>query len=276
MRFRTEIGTVRGSFGISHESRIVMLGSCFADTIGSRLERDGFNVTHNPLGPLFNPASIARIISRGERPYGEEDFICDADGTYHCLDFASRYRAATVCDLARMVNDDYLPLAAALNAATTIIITFGTDKVYVHNGTVAGNCHKLPASQFEEKFLTIDEVRDMWDGLLPASADRILTLSPVRYPGDGLARGFLSKASLRVAVDGICRACGADYFPSYEILNDDLRDYRFYAPDMRHPSDVAADYIYEIFADAYFSNETRTRALECRRQALRAAHRPIL
>ena len=276
MKFRTETGSVRGSFKIDHESRIVMLGSCFADTIGSRLGRDGFRVVHNPLGPLFNPASIARVIARDGRPYGPADFTTDAGGTVHCLDFASRYRAAAADELAAMVNADYLPLARALGAASVIIITVGPDKVYRYGGTVAGNCHKLPAQFFEAVHLGIDDVCALWDGLLPAGTDRILTLSPVRYPGDGLARGFLSKASLRVAIDRICAASGADYFPSYEILNDDLRDYRFYAADMRHPSDVAADYIYDIFADTYFTNETKTRALECRREALRAAHRPIL
>ncbi len=277
MDFRTEIGAVRGGFTIDHADRIVLLGSCFADNVGERLAADGFEAAHNPLGPLYNPASVLRVLKRGVRPYGEADFQC-CGGVWHCLDFANRYQAATPTELAAKVNADYLPLASALAAATVIIITFGTTGVYRYGAdhVVAGNCHKLPASFFCSSALTVPEIAEPWIAALETGKRYIFTVSPVRYTSGGLAVNGLSKATLRVAVDEICRRGGSDYFPAFEILNDDLRDYRFYAADMKHPSPVAADYIYDVFGRAYYSPETLDKAARCRRDFLRSQHRPII
>lgn len=276
MKFRTEIGPLKGSFKIDHSDSIVMLGSCFADNIGSRLERDGFNVIHNPLGPLFNPASIAAVLTRGEVPFGPDDLV-EHDGVWHCMYFASRYRADTPDGVLAMVNADWMPLAAALKQASVLMVTFGTDRVYElkSNRTIVGNCHKLPGNMFDEYNLLLDEIFEKMQPVQwPAKA--VLTLSPVKYPGEGLARGFLSKANLRVAIDYITADKPIDYFPAYEIVTEDLRDYRFYAPDLKHPSEQAADYIYEHFADTYFTDDTRRIAEQHRREAARAAHRTII
>ncbi len=277
MRFRTEIESVRGSFEINHQSRVVLLGSCFADNIGAQLAADGFEAVHNPLGPLFNPASIARVIARGGRPYGPDDFVQGADGVWHCLDFAMRYQADTAEGLAVKVNADYLPLAAALDRADVLIVTLGTNKVFRYgNGAVAGNCHKLPGAFFATEYLEIDEIAELWDTLPVNAKNVIFTVSPVRYTESGLTANSLTKAKLRVATDILCRRWKADYFPAYEIVNDDLRDYRFYADDLKHPSEMAVKYIYEHFADAYFSAATKEKAAECRRATLRSLHRNLL
>lgn len=276
MKFRTEIGNIPKSFAISHNDRIVLIGSCFADNIGERLVSAGFNAVHNPMGPLFNPASIARIIRRGQKPYSAADFISGPDGILHCLDFANRYQAADASQLADRINTEYTAFARAIADADVIIITFGNDKIYEYRGQVAGNCHKLPASTFTSRYLDFEEVCCIWHRAIPVGKRVIFTLSPVRYTSDGLAQSCLSKATLRVAIDRICSEGGYDYFPAYEIVNDDLRDYRFYSADLKHPSDVAVDYIYEKFADTYFSKETISKAEECRRATLRAAHRPLL
>ena len=273
MRFRTEIGMLSGGFKINHSDRIVLLGSCFADNIGEKLKTDGFSVIHNPLGPLFNPESVCRVISRGDAPYEKDNLIC-FEGVWHCLDFANRYQSEDSEKLLGKINDDYMPLAQAIIDADVIVVTLGTNKVYRHNGITAGNCHKLPAKLFEEKYLSVAESEEI--GNLLTKPRTILTVSPVRYPGEGLAKGFLSKATLRVAVENICKKNGFDYFPAFEIVNDDLRDYRFYAADMRHPSEVAVDYIYEKFAEAYFTDETMRQALKNRKDNLKAAHRPII
>ncbi len=275
MKFRTEIGPIKSGFKISHDDSIVMLGSCFADNIGARLERDGFNLVHNPLGPLFNPASIAAVLLRGDKPFDIDDFV-EYQSIWHCMYFANRYQASTPEALADMVNADWLPLSQAIANASVLIVTLGTDKVYELKSTrrIVGNCHKLPGNMFEDYNLLLDEIFDCLRNVSwPAKS--ILTLSPVKYPGEGLDRGFLSKANLRVAIDYLTHEHAIDYFPSYEIVTEDLRDYRFYAPDLRHPTDQAADYIYEHFASAYFTPDTLRRAEECRRQWLRAAHRPI-
>lgn len=273
MKFRTEIEPVKGSFEILPRHRIVLIGSCFADNIGERLAADGFNAVHNPLGPLFNPESIARVVSRGSKPYSTDDFYVH-DGRWHCLDFANRYQADSPEALGEAVNADFLPFAKAIAEADVLIVTFGTNNVFRLNGSTVGNCHKLPGTLFEEHSLSVDEIAGFRDVL--GRRPTILTLSPVRYPGKGLANGFLAKATLRVAIHRMCGEAECDYFPAFEMVNDDLRDYRFYAPDMRHPSEVAVDYIYDKFMDAYFSESTKQTALERRRQAIREAHRPII
>lgn len=276
MKFRTEIGNIKGSFAIGHHERVVLIGSCFADNIGTRLVDGGFKAVHNPLGPLFNPASIARIIQRGLREYSPSEFIIDDKQVWHCLDFANRYQAGSAEELAHMVNTDFLPFARSIAEADVLIITFGTNKVYEYNGIVAGNCHKLPGNLFCQRYMPVEEICRLWRGIIPPDKRAIFTLSPVRYPGDGLPQGFLSKATLRLAIDDICRRGNHDYFPAYEIVNDDLRDYRFYAADLKHPSEMAVDYIYEKFANTYFTKDTISLAEECRKKALFAAHRPIL
>lgn len=276
MKFRTEIGDIRHSFELSHDDRIVMLGSCFADNIGERLERDGFNVVHNPMGPLFNPASIYWVLWKRGMPFEDFDFV-EHDGVWHCLFFASRYQGADLGELMARVNAEYKAFWHTVKEATAIILTFGTNKVfeYIPENYIVGNCHKLPGILFRERFLDVDEIIREAGGR--SFADKtILTLSPVRYPGDGLPQGFLSKATLRVAIDRICARDGFDYFPSFEIMNDDLRDYRFYGADLRHPSDMGADYIYEKFSETYFSEATRIKALACRKISLSSKHRPIL
>lgn len=276
MEFRTPIENVKGTFEIDHSKRIVLLGSCFADNIGSKLEADGFNAVHNPLGPLFNPESICRILNRKGRPYSAEEFS-EFNGIYHCLDFANRYQAESAEELAEKVNNDYLPFARDIENCDVLIITLGTTKVYKYRGQTVGNCHKLPNYLFEEHYLDTDEIFSAFKNAnLPVQAKTIFTLSPVRYPGDGLSRGFLSKATLRVAIDKICSYFSFDYFPAFEIVNDDLRDYRFYAPDMRHPSEVAIEYIYSHFMEAYFSNTTKAEAIANRKITLRNNHRPII
>lgn len=277
MDFRTEIESLRGSFDITHRDRIVLLGSCFADNVGERLVAQGFNAVHNPLGPLFNPASVLRVLTRGPRPYSETDFVRYAD-TRHCLDFANRYQHTDSSQLAAMVNADYLPLAESIEHATVIIVTFGTAHVWrlAGSGIVAGNCHKLPGNMFTDETLEINEITHAWASALNPGKKYIFTVSPVRYTSGGLIANSLSKAALRVAVDKICRQSGADYFPAFEIVNDDLRDYRFYAADMKHPSPVAVDYIYHHFSQAYFSPSTQEEAGRAYREFLRAQHRQIL
>ncbi len=273
MEFRTEIEKKESPFSITHRDRIVMLGSCFTDSVGERLQRDGFDVVRNPLGPLYNPKSLANIFERGNRMYVEEDLYEHSDG-FHCLDFASRYNGKNEVDLLKLINRDYETLAEAIEQSTVIIITFGTARVYelLPDHTIVGNCHRLPANKFEERLLSINEIVEKWMELIPKGKKTIFTLSPIRYTADGLVNNSLSKAILRVAIDNICKNGNYDYFPAFEILNDDLRDYRFYAEDMKHPTDFAVDYVYEYFKKTYFSQSTIERARVCRKEWQRSLH----
>jgi len=285
MKFRTEIEIRRKDFSflISHADSLLMLGSCFTDEIGSKLDIDGFNVTRNPMGPLFNPASIANALQRatGERLYTADEFARMPDGSYHCLDFASRYQDSRPDALAERVNTDILALGRAARQASVAVITLGASHVFTYRPTmkIAGNCHKFPASDFQQSMLSTEQsVRYLTEIVrcLPEARMVIFTISPIRHLAYGLHGNNLSKARLMLAVDEIASqpsSVSLDYFPAFEILCDDLRDYRFYAPDLKHPSATAVDYIYERFGECYFSKATAAEALVRRAARLRTLHR---
>lgn len=284
MDFRTAIEPMRHMPQISMDDNIVMLGSCFTDNIGARLETDGFKVAHNPMGPLYNPASLARLIERSlsARIYGKNDFITGCDNMIHCLDFASRYQAHDIGTLEQMVNTQFRRLCDDIGKASVLIVTFGTAWIFRHRGRgeIVGNCHKFPAGDFERSMMTIEEIVTIWRRLLnimPPEKRIIFTISPIRHLGDGHHGNQLSKSTLLIAVERLLE-CSPNtvYFPAYEIMMDDLRDYRFYATDMKHPSDVAVSYIYEIFSRSFFSQDTLRKAEESRKTARQSAHKPIL
>ncbi|MGM9872900.1 MAG: GSCFA domain-containing protein [Muribaculaceae bacterium] len=276
MNFRTEIEATHAPFGISHSDRIVLLGSCFTDSVGSRLDDDGFTTVHNPMGPLYNPASIARVVKR-QAPYSIDDLYRDGSGIYHCMDYAARYSDADGDKLLSIINTRRSELQQRIEDATVVIITFGTARVYdfTPGGYVAGNCHRLPAALFNERLLSIEEIVDEWKPIVESLNKKVIfTLSPIRYTADGLARNSLSKAILRVAIEQLCSESGAVYFPAFEIMNDDLRDYRFYADDLKHPTAMAVEYIYQHFSRTFFSDATRAQAAECHRETMRNRHIP--
>lgn len=283
LKLRTEIETPKTAFKIDHRDKLLMLGSCFTDNIGARLERDGFEVIHNPLGPLYNPMSLARVIEdiEADRVYEAKDFTADTEGVEHCLDFASRYQDRNGERLAEMLNKDFGRLKRAYAEATTVIVTFGTSVIYTLDGrteTVVGNCHKFPAAMFERKTVEPSEMAARWQALLARMKDSgkrvILTVSPIRHLGDGLHGNTLSKARLLLCCEML--KASADYFPAYEIMMDDLRDYRFYERDLKHPTEVACDYIYEKFGESYFGKETQAEAEMRRKESLRSVHRQII
>lgn len=272
MDFRTAIQPLKGAEPIHHDTRVVMIGSCFTDNIGARLAEDGFSVSVNAMGALYNPLSMQRAVTRalaGE-PYTEADLVRDAAGVWHCLDFESRRQHTDPAALLETLNTDFAAFGQQLRQADVWIVTFGTAWVFERAGQVVGNCHKLPSSEFVRRRLTVEEISNAWKPLVQGRRI-IFTVSPIRHLADGLHGNTVSKATLHLAVEGL-----AEYFPAFEIMMDDLRDYRFYDRDMKHPSAVAVDYIYDIFGQSYFSGATRQRALECRKEARRAAHRPII
>lgn len=273
MDFRTVIEPLRNVKAISHDTPIMMLGSCFTDNIGMLLKRDGFNVSANMLGVLYNPMSIAQVINRAfNRQLYTIDDLYKHDGIWHCLDFESRRQNHNYEELLNEINRDFTVFIDKLNNSEVLIITFGTAWIFDHIATnkVAGNCHKLPASEFKRRRLTVNEIIDTWKPICK-NKRVIFTVSPIRHLADGLHGNQLSKATLLLATESL-----GEYFPAYEILYDDLRDYRFYASDMKHPSETAVNYIYDIFEQSYFDKETKIKAQECRRLYARQNHRPIL
>ncbi len=282
MQFRTVIDIKSFDRKIDHSSRILSLGSCFADNIARRMQRAKFRVEASPTGILFNPESIARAVERfaaSESPAREE---LRHDGErYFGYDFHSAFADADPERALAAMREAARRGADALRRADTVIITFGTAWIYRlrENGEVVANCHKQPQSLFARELLAADRIPDRYAKLLEGPlADKhvIFTVSPVRHLGDGAERNSLSKAVLRVAVGELAsRFPDADYFPSFEIMNDELRDYRFYADDMTHPSQTAVDYIWERFGATAFAESARRAAERAERIAEAAEHRPF-
>jgi hypothetical protein len=293
MKFRTETELPRSTHRIAHgDGGVMLLGSCFSDNIGQRLCDDGFDVCHNPMGSLYNPASLHAFISRllsitesdgsvseSAEAYNASDLTLAGDGQWHALDFPLRYSGDDPDALLCRINTECCEAARNFARARTIIITFGTAWCFeiISNGKVAGNCHKLPASEFVRRRMNPADITAMWQPLVHRLRDMgkhvMATVSPIRHLADGLHGNQLSKATLLLAVDALE---GVEYFPAYEAVVDDLRDYRFYADDLKHPSAMAVEYIYNIFSQTYFSKETLEEASRRHAARLREAHRPLL
>lgn len=267
---------------VAHGKEMWTIGSCFADEIGSRLRADLFQVRVNPCGTLYNPASIAGALQRiaDGTLYTTADLFSH-NGQWHCMDFHSAFSGSDPQSVLHGINTVVATLHQALPRLHTLMLTFGSAHIFTDRvtGRVAGNCHKLPSSRFIESDMTAAETAALFLPLLRrlrAAAPQlqvIFTVSPIRHKAYGYHADRLSKATLLLAVDEICRGSGAEYFPSYEIMNDELRDYRFYAADMIHPSEVACDHIYSRFAQTFFTPATAELADECRRLTRRLEHR---
>lgn len=282
MQFRTTVKIESLKQKIGHNDSILSLGSCFANNIASRLAAAKFQITASPSGVLFNPESIASAIERYSRaaaPTAEE--LREGDEGWYSFDFHSSLshseREVALAQMQQAVEQG----AEALAKAKVVIVTFGTAWVYrlKENGRVVANCHKQHQSLFSREMLSIEEIVERYAPLMEgvlAGKKVIMTVSPIRHLSDGLEANSLSKAILRVAIDKLAeRYDNVHYFPSFELLNDDLRDYRFYADDMTHPSAVAIDYIWERFEEYAFSAATTDIIKRLRRIADAVAHRPL-
>lgn len=284
MRFRTEIEIPKSPFRIAADTPLLMLGSCFTDEIGSRLASDGFEVLHNPFGALYNPLSIANCVQRAlsEVPYSRDDLVEGPRG-FHCLDYSTRFSGRDPVMLLSDIREARLDINFMLYRKPVVIITLGSAFVFerADTGKIVGNCHKFPASFFNRRRLSVEETTEALEHIVemvaPLASALVFTVSPIRHVADGLHGNNLSKATLLLACDNIVNAHpDVFYFPAYEALVDDLRDYRFYGADMKHPSEVAVDYIYELFSATFFDADTRKQALQRRREYLASLHRPIL
>lgn len=283
MKWSTEMAIGPSVWKVAHGELMWTVGSCFADNLGARMADRLFDIRVNPFGVLFNPASIAGVLDSviSGREY-DACGIIPCQGLWHCLDFATVFSRSSAAETADAVNGVLRQMRRELPLLKTLIITFGSTHIFEYKptGRIVGNCHKLPAADFSERDLTIDEIVAEWVplvGRLRAAAPRlkvIFTVSPVRHKAYGLHADRLSKSRLLLAVDEICTATGASYFPSYELLTDELRDYRFYAADLVHPSEPACDYIFERWADAYCTESTRRLFAECLKFTGRLRHVP--
>lgn len=277
MQLTTPVTTDSQGLVLDHSTPLLALGSCFADEMGSRLRRDGFDILCNPFGTLYNPLSIAEDLQMalaGE-PL-DPALLVQHEGLWHSWMHHSRFSSPDRDECLGRCNQAIQEAHDQLQRHPLLIVTFGTAWVFRHEGRLVANCHKIPPQQFTRTRLTIDEIVEVWqpltDRLHAEGIQTIFTVSPVRHLADTAHGNQLSKSTLLLAVDRI----DTPYFDSYEILLDELRDYRFFGRDLCHPSDLAADIVYERFLDTYTTPATRQQALLFRKEALRAGHRTIV
>lgn len=279
MKFRTEISLRPYRATIGYENRILSLGSCFADEMARRLAAAKFRIEANPSGVLFNPLSIAEAVESyaAAAAVGREELHTDGERWFH-YGFHGDFAAPTPDEALRRMNAARQRGAEALRAADRVMITFGTAWVYEYEGRTVANCHRQPAAQFVRRRLAVDEIVSRYEELLagPLAGRRILlTVSPVRHLGDGLEGNAASKATLRLAAELLTeRRPEVEYFPAYEILTDDLRDYRFYADDLVHPARQAVEYVWERVVEGVLTERARQLLPRVEAIAAAAAHRP--
>lgn len=240
MKLQTTVDIGKAPFSIYPRHRILLTGSCFADNIGRILQEDMLQATVNPHGVMYNPASVMHSVER--------------------------------------------TMSSGNDAQTDIaIMTLGTNHVYILNetGEIVDNCNKRPQKLFTEQKLTVEECTQYLNRTIEilkaqnAETKVILTVSPIRYAKYGFHESQLSKATLLMAAEQVCNNSDVCYFPAYEIVNDELRDYRFYAPDMIHPSAQAVEYIYERFKDTFFAEDTVRMVEEWQPVKRALGHRPF-
>ena len=286
MEFRTTVKTGENRDWLHHSDKVVLLGSCFSDSIGAKMRGAFIRATVNPMGTLYNPMSIASAVDRltHATPVAGMDLFMQG-GVWNSYDFHSRYSLPDKQATLDRMNQRIVMGHEALKDARLLTITLGTAIVYrlKSTGEIVANCHKVPQHEFERKMATVDEITRELDTMIVKLRDLnpelriIFTVSPIRHIADGLATNSLSKAMLHVSIHEAIAAHRdyCDYFPAYEIMMDDLRDYRFYASDMVHPSDVAVEYIWQAFQATYLDDRSALALARCERINKRLQHRPM-
>ena len=285
IKLRTEIERIPLPRLIDRGEGIMLLGSCFTDHIGQWLEASWLPVLCNPWGVLFNPASIASSLLRilSDSPYEPE--LHAQNGRYYSFDHHGKWSGDHPEALRQQLISLDLEIHSFLSTAKHLVVTFGTSWIYEREGKVVANCHKFPASDFSRRCLSVAEIVDQWSQVIEAFNSHssqqiphsiIFTVSPIRHVRDGLHANQLSKATLLLAIDELVRLYPAqvEYLPVYELFMDDLRDYRFYAEDMVHPSPLAIEAVKELFVDCALTSELRKYMKESEAIVRALQHRP--
>ena len=270
MKLQTQIPLKKQSNNlIDYRSNILLIGSCFVENIGNKLEYYKFKNLQNPFGILFHPLAIERLIANALNNTGyTEDDIFFQNEQWHCFDAHSKLSNVDKNELLISLNEQIKSTHQQINQSSHIVITLGTSWVYKDITTEkhVANCHKIPQKQFLKKLLSIDEVSQSLNaiiGLIKSvnkEASIIFTVSPIRHLKDGFVENTKSKAHLVSAIHAVLSLRAQSrcyYFPSYEIMLDELRDYRFYKEDMLHPNAIAINYIWEKFQQVWMSSEAQ-------------------
>lgn len=287
MNFRTNIQLQEARNQIDYHSKLLLIGSCFSENIQQKLTYFKFQSTSNPFGILFNPKAIETLITNtiNLKTYTEEDVFL-LNERWHCFDAHSDLSASKKEDLISKLNTVIAKTHQQLLTSTHVIITLGTAWTYrfIETNSIVGNCHKVPQKKFLKELLSVKEVVESLEAIqtliksINPTSNIIFTVSPVRHIKDGFVENMQSKAHLITAIHNLIEKSDTDkihYFPSYEIMMDDLRDYRFYANDMLHPNETAVHYIWEQFQHVWISKKTQPIQKEVDTIQKGLAHRPF-
>lgn len=289
MKFRTDYKAVPSPLRLSPERPVALIGSCFSDNMATKMRECGWDA-FSDAGTLYNPLSIAEVIELlvfdpDFRSTLERTLFQTDDGIVHSWLFDTHFSRNSPEDVIDNIEKCRETLLGTLRRAETLIVTFGTSWCYFlteGDRRLVANCHKMPQSMFERRRLSVEEISQVWRAVCEKLTSRfpglsvIFTVSPVRHLKDGFEGNARSKATLLLAVEEICRRMPqCHYFPAFEIVCDDLRDYRFYDRDLVHPSDTAVEYIWEIFRRTYLDEEGERLLKEGNRRFKALNHRPI-
>jgi lysophospholipase L1-like esterase len=269
---------------INYDSNIFLLGSCFSENIGNKLNHFKFQSIQNPFGILFHPKAIETLITNAvnQKVYSSEDVFLQNE-VWHSFDVHSSLSSENDKSLLKKINAAISVTNKKLKEASHIIITLGTSWVYrfIETDTIVANCHKIPQKKFLKELLTVDEITKSLSTILVLlksinkNIHITFTVSPIRHLKDGFVENTQSKSNLISAIHTILVDTNVSYFPSYEIMMDELRDYRFYAEDMIHPNKTAINYIWEKFVDTRFSEESLPTMKEIEAIQKGILHRPF-
>lgn len=278
MELQTRVVTSNNGLSIDFDTSICFIGSCFSDNIGAKATESGFTTLINPFGTLYNPMSIAECLKRCiDNHFIDRNDLFHYNGLWHSWLHHSSFSHTDQDRCADMCNRHIETAHEFLKKKPVLVVTFGTAYVFRHEGNIVGNCHKVASNRFVRERCSADEIHEVWQPLVDRLASNgiqtLFTVSPIRHMADGAHDNQLSKSTLLLSIDGIENAY---YFPSYEIMMDELRDYRFYADDMCHPTPLATGYIWNRFQETYMSPHTRNQCNINIKQYKRTLHRQII
>ncbi len=283
LKLQTKVELKPSNVSIAYNKPIMLFGSCFADSIGHRLQNYGFDVLLNPFGSLYNPVSIANSLQRiiSCQAFAEEDCVEIGAGDKRICSFSHHTLRAKSNkeEFLSAVNTELMEANSFWHKTTTLIITLGTAWCYAHlpENKVVSNCLKHVPNEFKRFILSTEKCREQLDRIIDMAGNRdiIFTISPIRHMADGAHGNMISKSTLFVALEEAMRGKeNVAYFPSFEILYDELRDYRFYAEDMVHPSEMTENYIFNRFIDYTLQSTDFQRFETEQKEYRRRMHRP--
>lgn len=266
MELRTRVEIEKSKLRITYSDPVALIGSCFAGEIGSKMSEGKLPVLINPAGTVYNPVSVINTLDSiiSGKKVTLEDLFCH-EGTWLSFSHYTDFSSADPVIVTDRINSSSAAALEFLKKARYLFITFGTARVFRFKatGAIVSNCHRIPSSLFERELLKTGDIVDIWNTCLDRLGKQfpdlkvIFTISPVRHWKDGAHGNQVSKSVLFLAVEELLSHPSApEYFPAYELLMDDLREYRFYADDMLHPSATAVEYIWEAFSKCYLDDQT--------------------